>query len=155
MLHGRTPCDCVYECIVFDLQFLTRINDTCSKSIHDIIEQKIPINIWVSEHFPSLGTIIKEQLYKASHPDILADLSQVESVNSNYFCRYFRDMTDRTPIDYLNYYRIECACEMLSTRNVSIRDVAISCGYNSENYFIKTFRKHNGVMPKQFMKYRI
>ena len=72
-------------------------------------------------------------------------------MNPKYFCRYFRSMTERTPIDYLNYYRIECACEMLSTKDISIKEVALSCGFNDESYFIKTFHKYKGITPKQFM----
>lgn len=81
----------------------------------------------------------------------LDDLSRIAGMNPKYFCRYFRNMTDRTPIDYLNYYRIECACEMLLTQNISIKETAISCGFNDESYFIKTFHKYKGVTPKQYM----
>lgn len=79
-------------------------------------------------------------------------LSKIAGMNPKYFCRYFRSVTERTPIDYLNYYRIECACEMLSTKDISIKETAISCGFNDESYFIKTFHKYKGVTPKQFMK---
>lgn len=61
-------------------------------------------------------------------------------------------MTKHTPIDYLNYYRIECACEMLSTKDISIKEAAISCGFNDTSYFIKVFHKYKGVTPKQFTK---
>ena len=47
----------------------------------------------------------------------LEDLSQAAGMNSKYFCRYFKDMTHRTPVDYLNYYRIEQACFKLVTSN--------------------------------------
>ncbi len=82
----------------------------------------------------------------------LSELARIAGMNPKYFCRYFRSMTGRTPIDYLNYYRIECACEMLSTRNISIKETAISCGFNDESYFIKTFQKYKGITPKQFVK---
>lgn len=82
----------------------------------------------------------------------LDDLARIAGMNPKYFCRYFRSMTERTPIDYLNYYRIECACEMLSTRDITIKEAAISCGFNDESYFIKTFHKYKGITPKQFMK---
>ena len=79
-------------------------------------------------------------------------LARIAGMNPRYFCRYFKSITERTPIDYLNYYRIECACELLSTRDISIRDAAISCGFNDESYFIKTFHKYKGTTPKQFLK---
>lgn len=82
----------------------------------------------------------------------LDNLARIAGMNPKYFCRYFRSMTERTPIDYLNYYRIECACEMLSTKDITIKEVAISCGFNDESYFIKTFHKYKGITPKQFIK---
>ncbi len=78
-------------------------------------------------------------------------LAAAAGMNPKYFCRYFHNMTGRTPIDYLNYYRIECACEMLATRSITVKEAAFSCGYNDESYFIKTFHKYKGVTPKQYM----
>lgn len=82
-------------------------------------------------------------------------LAKIAGMNPKYFCQYFRSMTDRTPINYLNYYRIECACEMLAKQNVSIKQVAVSCGFNDESYFIKMFQKYKGTTPKRFMKQAI
>lgn len=124
-----------------------------------------------------LGTILEEHLYHENIYDItkanllnsmkkvlafiaenynqnisLDMLAKIAGMNPKYFCRYFRSMTGRTPIDYLNYYRIECACEMLSTKNISIKEAAICCGFNDESYFIKTFHKYKSTTPKQFTK---
>lgn len=124
-----------------------------------------------------IGTILEEHLYEENVKDAksarhlnsiknvlayiaenyynsisLDSLAKIAGMNPKYFCRYFRSMTERTPIDYLNYYRIECACEMLSTKDISIKEAAISCGFNDESYFIKTFHKYKGITPKQFMK---
>lgn len=206
VLHGGTPTDCEYECIVFDLPFLLKDNHACSKTIHDIINHKIMIHTLLSEQsqtiqtivenlcnalsskkrayefmtqgylYQLIGVIINEHLYEEQVTDILTherlnsiknvlayisdnyynsisleDLAKIAGMNPKYFCRYFKSMTDRTPIDYLNYYRIECACEMLSTKNISIKEAAISCGFNDDSYFIKTFNKYKGITPKQFM----
>lgn len=205
-LHGGTPENCVYECIVFDLQVLMKDNHACSKMIQDITSHKILIHTLLSEHDPEistiaanlfsalsgrkvgyefktqgylyqlLGEILEHHLYEQNTFDAMASerlnsiknvlsyisdnysknikleqLAKIAGMNEKYFCRYFRSMTERTPIDYLNYYRIECACEMLSTKLISIKEVALSCGFNDESYFIKTFHKYKGITPKQFM----
>ncbi len=82
----------------------------------------------------------------------LEDLSRIAGMNPKYFCRFFREMSHRTPIDYLNYYRIECACGQLSTSGNAIIEVALNCGFNDISYFIKTFRKYKGITPKQYLK---
>ena len=105
-----------------------------------------------SERLDSIKNVLDYISQNYSNCLSLEMLAKIAGMNPKYFCRYFRSMTDRTPIDYLNYYRIECACEMLSTRDMSIKEVAISCGFNDESYFIKTFHKYKNVTPKQFMK---
>lgn len=124
-----------------------------------------------------IGVILEEKLYKENFTDALLNehlnsvkdvlayisdnyynnitlesLAKIAGMNPKYFCRYFKSMTERTPIDYLNYYRIECACELLSTKDISIKETAISCGFNDESYFIKTFHKYKGITPKQFTR---
>ncbi len=204
-LHGGTPYNCIYECIVFDLQIIMKDNHACSKIIKDIMLQKIFVNTHLSKKcndilplitklcdslssketgyefmvqgymYHLFGIIVNKQLYEKEEIDrtsaerinsiknvliyisenyqnsiTLENLSKIAGMNPKYFCRYFRNITDRTPIDYLNYYRIECACEMLSTKDISIKEAAISCGFNDESYFIKTFHKYKGTTPKQF-----
>ena len=102
MLHGGTPHDCVYECIVFDLQILLKNNHACSRIIRDIIDQKITVNTRLSETsetvpaivhdlchalsskktgyefmvqgylYHLLGTIIHEHLYEQAHQNIIS-----------------------------------------------------------------------------------
>lgn len=207
VLHGGTPNDCVFDCIVFDLQILLKDNHACSKIIRDIMDHNIIINQLLSAKsdnilplmcllsetlstkkqgyefmtqgylYQLIGVIIAEHLYMDNTQNSsvserlnsiknvlnhisenyynnisLEQLAKIAGMNPKYFCRYFKSMTERTPIDYLNFYRIECACEMLSTKDLSIKEVAVSCGFNDESYFIKTFHKYKGITPKQFMK---
>lgn len=206
MLHGGSPNDCVYECILFDMQMLYKENHACSKVLRNILDHKIRIQSFLSQGSDSilsivqqlsqtlaskkpgyefmvqgflyqiLGIILEEQLYEEPKDALFLErfssmkkvleyisdnyqnnitleaLSRIAGMNPRYFCRYFKGMIDRTPIDYLNYYRIECACEMLSTRDITLKEAAISCGFNDESYFIRTFRKYKGTTPKQFMK---
>ena len=93
------------------------------------------------------------EVIENSYPDCITldDLAKAAGMNSKYFCRYFREMTHRTPIDYLNYYRIEQACFKLATSNSSIADVGMSWGFNDVSYFIKTFKKYKGMTPKKYL----
>ena len=48
-LHGGTPEDCVYDCIVFDMRLLLKNNDHCRIFINDVINRKIDI----TAHLPA------------------------------------------------------------------------------------------------------
>lgn len=80
----------------------------------------------------------------------LDDMSRIAGLSPRYFCRFFRKMTQSTPTEYLNYYRIECACEQLIEMQSSITEVALGCGFNDISYFIKAFHKAKGLTPKQY-----
>lgn len=85
------------------------------------------------------------------NPITLEDLAKSAGMNAKYFCRFFQEITHRTPIDYLNYYRVERACFELATSDASITEVALNCGFNDISYFIKTFKKYKGLTPKKYL----
>ncbi len=80
----------------------------------------------------------------------LERLARSCGMSPKYFCRFFREMTHKTPIDYLNHYRIKMACEMLRENQESVTEIALSCGFNDLSYFIKTFKRYQGMSPKAY-----
>lgn len=80
----------------------------------------------------------------------LKDLSRACHMSPKYFCRFFYEMTHKTPIDYLNHHRIEHASYQLLTGENSVTEIAYSCGFNDLSYFIKTFKKYKGVTPGKY-----
>jgi len=99
------------------------------------------------KRFKDVLTYIEDHYHEAIS---LEDMAQVADLSPRYFCRFFRKMTQYTPMEYLNYYRIECACEQLVEKPLSITDVALNCGFNDISYFIKSFHKAKGITPKQY-----
>ncbi|MBQ8894638.1 MAG: helix-turn-helix transcriptional regulator [Clostridia bacterium] len=85
-------------------------------------------------------------------PITLAQLAQEAGMAPRYFCRAFSAMTGKTPIAYLNYYRIEQAGERLLLTDERITDIAFACGFNDAGYFTKAFIKQKGVSPSTFRR---
>lgn len=82
----------------------------------------------------------------------VSELADVISMNPKYFNRFFRSITQQTPMNYVNYYRIEKAANMLCNTNLSVTEVGLDCGFNDISHFVKTFRKFKGTTPKQYQK---
>ncbi len=46
--------------------------------------------------------------------------------------------------------RVDISKQMLSDRNVSIKEAAFSCGFSDEKYYMRVFRKMEGMTPAQY-----
>ncbi len=87
-----------------------------------------------------------------SEPVSLTELSGIIGMNPKYFCRFFSSLTQQTPMNYVNYYRIEQAANLLSSTDMTVTEVGLECGFNDTCHFVKTFKKHKGITPKQYQK---
>lgn len=73
-------------------------------------------------------------------------------MNRKYFCIFFRNMTGKTPFEYLNNYRVEQAGELLLSTDMMVAKIAGNCGFNDASYFSKIFRRHKGETPHNYRK---
>ena len=80
----------------------------------------------------------------------LEALARLTGMSPKYFCRFFRTIVHRSPIDYVNYYRVECASHFLTSGDMTVAEIAQHCGYNDSSFFIKQFRKYKGTTPKRY-----
>lgn len=72
------------------------------------------------------------------------------NINKSYFCKIFKSETGYTFSNYLNIFRIEKSKELLKNTDMSLLDIAISVGYNSQNYYTVVFKKITDITPNQF-----
>ncbi len=72
-------------------------------------------------------------------------------MSESRFSQVFRQETGVSFPEYVNSVKIDKAKEMISIGNKSLTDIASELCYYDQSYFIKTFRKHAGLTPKQFL----
>lgn len=96
-------------------------------------------------------TFIRENYDQAVALD---ELARVAGMNPKYFCRAFARMTGRTPIEYLNYFRVEQAGEQLALTDEPVTEIAMNCGFNDMSYFSRTFSRLKGMSPSAYRKSR-
>jgi len=79
-------------------------------------------------------------------------LSKMAYMSKSSFFRAFRNEMGISPVDFINGERIRLAVCLLKRKELSIRQIAIRCGFNSASYFTRMFKKHYGVSPAGFVK---
>lgn len=85
-------------------------------------------------------------------PLSLEALAAEAGFSPKYFCRLFRQVTGRTPIAYLQYYRLEKAAERLLVTEDSVTEIAFACGFGDISYFTKAFRRAKGISAREYRK---
>ena len=85
-----------------------------------------------------------------AHPITLDQMADTLHMSPKYFCRFFKEATHRTPMEYLTYYRVEVAAHEIVSTDKSLTEVALDAGFSSLNYFIRTFKRWKGVTPGQY-----
>jgi AraC-like DNA-binding protein/mannose-6-phosphate isomerase-like protein (cupin superfamily) len=72
--------------------------------------------------------------------------------NSNYFNLLFHRITGFTYKHYLQKLRVDRASELLSSTDMSVRDISEEVGYQNRTFFYKLFSEHTGVSPIEYRK---
>ena len=69
------------------------------------------------------------------------------------FTRLCKTQTNMTPMQYLNYQRIEAAVNILAAQpELTITDIAFRCGFNSSQYFATVFKRFKGASPGDYQR---
>ena len=82
----------------------------------------------------------------------LEEISQVANLAPTSFCRYFKNITQKTFIAVLNEFRLQFACHLLQKTEKSVQEIAFECGFKDIFYFHKIFKKHKNVSPLAFRR---
>lgn len=95
-------------------------------------------------------TYIKENYQEKIY---VADLARQVNLNEQYFCRLFKKAIGRSPIEYVNEYRIKQTKRLLEETNLPVTEICLECGYNNLGNFLREFHKYTGTTPLQYRKH--
>ena len=104
----------------------------------------------------SSDRILQSIAYIDSH--LAGDLSIVvlaarAGYHPNYYIRLFKKETGVTPLHYINYNRMQKACQMLMAGDMPIAAIAQQMGYANQFYFTSSFKRLYGISPSHYRKY--
>lgn len=113
------------------------------KEIETLVTIISPLIVITPEDFPSIYDKVKSLLLEIKD-------EYLSSFSKFYFSRLFKQFTDVSFYKYVNQKRIEKAAKMLTEPNISITNVALSCGFESLSSFIRMFKIVKGCTPTEF-----
>ena len=121
------------------------------------------ISQWLIEEYKGLSTILRPSGFSKKihlvmdyiHEHYQKDLS-IEvigdslSISGDHLRHVFKKETGRTVLDYLTWFRIEKAKELLDGEEYKIYEVAEMVGYKTSQYFSLVFKKWTGTTPLEY-----
>ncbi|MEE9362354.1 MAG: AraC family transcriptional regulator [Cellulophaga sp.] len=133
------------------LEILHIFEILASSSEYELLHKKPFINKHNKKSQQRLKTIyayIDDNYQRKISLEEMASLCNLEKVS---FCRYFKNVTGTTFVEFLNQYRISQAKRLLMTgKNIS--EACYDCGFDSLSYFNRTFKKVTTENPSSFKK---
>lgn len=96
--------------------------------------------------------MIEKNIFK--NPNLkLNDLANEINVSAHQLSQLLNDNLDKGFTLFINEYRIEEACKILSAReNLTIEAISDEVGFNSKSTFFSTFKKLKGMTPAMYQQ---
>ena len=80
----------------------------------------------------------------------LDDIANAGNVSRSKCSKVFKHFLQKSPIDFLNLYRLEVASRLLTSSSESIAHIATSCGFSQQSYFNRMFGRTYGCTPREY-----
>lgn len=117
------------------------------------INEKLQKDIWEKLIF----LMETEHLYRNADLS-LNELAEKLDSNTTYVSKVINDLADSNFTTFINRYRIEEACKLLSdphSAHLSIEGIAYTVGFHSKSAFNGAFKKNTGKTPSEYASLKI
>lgn len=82
----------------------------------------------------------------------LQEMADLVNMTVPSFCRYFKKITNKTFVQFVNEYRLVHASKLLAEQPMSISEVCLESGFNNFSHFNKSFKAFTGRNPSEYRK---
>lgn len=80
----------------------------------------------------------------------VAGLAKELGLDRSYLCTVFKELTGKSPKEYLVDYRLKNAAELMTVYDFTPKQAAASCGYDDIFNFSKMFKKKYSIPPREY-----
>ena len=80
----------------------------------------------------------------------LTDIADLVSMTEPSFCRYFKKLTSKTFVQFLNEYETGSCIQVISRKKINITEICYESGFGNFSHFNKQFKIFTGKTPSQY-----
>ncbi|MGN0158512.1 MAG: helix-turn-helix transcriptional regulator [Brotaphodocola sp.] len=137
-----------HHTMIRNTSFIDQINENNIRIISQFIE--LIQNLFLSHY----GKYVQSTMeYIALHIDCeitLAELAAHVQLSPTYLAGIFKAETGRSIITFINEKKMIYARLLLKNTSITVQEIAHHLGYQDTSYFIRVFRKNNGMTPSAY-----
>ncbi|MBN1985722.1 MAG: AraC family transcriptional regulator [Prolixibacteraceae bacterium] len=82
----------------------------------------------------------------------LEEVAEMAHLHPAAFCRFFKEKTGKSLLQYVNDMRISYACKLIIEHRETISQVCFEVGFNNLSNFNRTFKKQTGFTPTEYYR---
>ncbi|RED50248.1 helix-turn-helix transcriptional regulator [Seonamhaeicola aphaedonensis] len=113
--------------------------------------ENIVLNESLTDSSRSVQYFLKELDKNLSENWTIEEMAKSSGVGLTRFTHHCKQLTNLTPMRYLNIRRLEMAKNILKDNpHLTVGEVANMCGFTTSQYFSTVFKKHEKCSPKAF-----
>jgi AraC family transcriptional regulator len=85
----------------------------------------------------------------------LADMAAVTGLSITHFSHIFKKSMGESPHQFVLQQRVQYAKELLVSLNLRMIDIALTCGFKTQQHFAQVFRKVCGLSPTEYQRLKL
>jgi AraC family transcriptional regulator len=89
---------------------------------------------------------------KIEHDLTLEEMADSVQLSVAHFSQMFHQSTGQSPHQFVLRQKVERAKELLREAEARVLDVAVACGFKTQQHFARVFRQICGASPTQYRR---
>lgn len=148
---ARTVEEGLPEPVTYDLLKI-RMNELLLNLLNHYRTREVTLSDSYTSNERAVEVFLKQLEETLESPWTVDEMARRCGVGTTSLSNYCKELTNLTPLRYLNKLRIKRSESLLRTTNLSVLDISLECGFSSSQYFSVQFRKEHGVTPSTYRK---
>jgi AraC-like DNA-binding protein len=148
-LLARINTQVKYQQFISFLDILHLISEADKQELSSLINLKK----YAGDEGKRMSDIFQHTMNNYHQEISLDQVSNIANMTPNAFCRYFKQRTNKTFVNFLIDIRIGNACKLLTKNNdLNITEISYKSGFNNLANFNRKFKAIKGVTPSDYRK---
>ena len=141
------------ETVIKSIPRIPAENQSSYVNILSIIAEYLTQSKKVAPKYDDLAIQLRHYIHMNYSDDLSVErLCSIFACSRTTLMSKFKSKFETTVGEYISKYRLSKAEELIRESDETIKSIAVTCGFNDQNYFTKVFSKSYNVTPIAYRK---